>query len=119
MIHHWLGWASLAIGILLLAKFIGRISKKQKLNSILRKIHKPLGMTLIGVAALHGIISIAKAPQAVVQIVTGVILLVLIGLLARTFYARDKLKAKWFQMHRHFALAFLVVLVIHVVTAVA
>ena len=117
MIHHWLGWISLAICVLLMAKYIGRISGNKKLNKLLRKIHKPLGIAAIAITILHGGISFIKTPQALIQNITGVLLLVLLILLARTFYARKRLKAKWFPMHRHISIVFCVLTAIHIVVS--
>ena len=119
MIHHWFGWISLAMCVLLLAKYIGRISKNKKINQLLRKIHKPLGLVVIGIAILHGIICFAKNPQAIIQNITGLILWVLIICLARTFYARIRLKTKWFQMHRHLAIILCIIMIIHIVFSIS
>lgn len=118
MVGHWLGWISFVFCILILAKYIGRISKNKTLNSILKKIHKPLGITVIGVAAIHGITSYIEAPQVSVTSITGIILFALIIMLARTFYARKNLKAKWFQMHRHLSIILSIMIVIHVLFAI-
>ena len=42
----------------------------------------------------------------------------LIVLLARTYYARTKLKSKWFNMHRHLAIFLIVILVMHITVAI-
>ena len=115
MLYHWLGWISLAVCLLLLAKYIGRISNHKKVNQLLRKIHKPLGIAVIGIATMHGVISFIKNPKANIQSIMGLILLVLILILAGTFYARTKLKAKWFQIHQYFAILLGVIMVIHVI----
>lgn len=117
MVHHWLGWISFGICILLLAKYLGRISHHKKLNQLLRKLHQPLGLAVIGIGALHGVISLVKAPEAVIQNVTGLLLFLLIAALARTFYARAKLQRKWFSMHRHLSLILIAVLVLHTIVS--
>lgn len=119
MIHHWFGWISFAMCILLLAKYIGRISKNKKINQSLRKIHKILGIAVIGIAFLHGIICFIKTPQAIIQNITGLILWILIISLAATFYARARLKAKWFQMHRYLSIILCVIMVIHIVLSIS
>ncbi len=115
MIHHWLGWISLGVCILLLAKYIGRISNNKKVNQLLRKIHKPLGMMVIGIATIHGVISFIKNPQAIIQNITGLSLFVLIFNLAITFYARKRLKVKWFQIHRYLAILLCILMAIHII----
>lgn len=97
MIHHWFGWISLAMCILLLAKYIGRISKNKKINQSLRKIHKPLGIAVIGIVFLHGIICFIKTPQAIIQNITGLILWILLIGLAETFCARAILMQNGFK----------------------
>lgn len=114
MISHWLGWISLVIGLLLLAKFFGRLSKNKTTNQYLRKIHKPLGNVLIAIAVVHGALSFAGNTQALLQGFTGLLALLSAFFLARTFYAKKKLKNKWLQMHKHLALLFFVLIVIHI-----
>lgn len=115
MLHHWLGWISLAICVLLSAKYIGRISGNQSINRLLRNLHKPLGIAVIGIAAMHGAISFIKNPQAVIQNVTGLVLLILILILARSFYARARLNAKWLQIHRYLAAILGGITAIHII----
>lgn len=119
MIHHWFGWISLAMCILLLAKYIGRISKNKKINQSLRKIHKPLGIAVIGIAVLHGIICFIKTPQAIIQNISGLILWLLIIGLVGTLCARARLKAKWFQMHRYLSIILCVIMIIHIVLSIS
>lgn len=118
MLYHWLGWISLAICVVLLMKYIGRISKVKTVNQLLRKIHKPFGLAIIVVAALHGILSLIKSSHAVMENATGIILFLIIILLARTFYVKEKLRAKWFQMHRHLATVMLIMMITHIIVAV-
>ena len=114
MIHHWLGWISLAICVLLLAKLIGRLLKSQKLNKILRKIHKPLGLAVIAISAVHGIISFIKNTPALLQNITGIILFILIVILAVSFYDKKRLKKQWFKIHRYSAAVFTAAMIIHI-----
>lgn len=118
MLYHWLGWICFAICAMLLIKYIGRISKIKPVDQLLKKIHKPLGLTIIAVAALHGIQSLIKCSVAVMENVTGIILFLMIILLASTFYAKKKLKAKWFQMHRYLAILQMIIMIVHVILAV-
>ena len=104
--------------IFLLAKYIGRILKNKSINMLLRRIHKPLGIAVIGIGAIHGLISFIKHPQGITEVFSGVLLWVLIVLLVRTYYARAKFKSKWFRMHRHLAIVLMVILVIHVAVAI-
>ena len=117
MLYHWLGWVSLAICVLLLAKYIGRVSKNKKLNLPLRKIHKPLGLAVIGISALHGILSFGKSSERIAVNLTGWMLFLLIALLAGTFYAKAKLHGKWFRLHRYFAAFLCILLLVHIVIA--
>ena len=119
MLYHWLGWISLAACILLLAKYIALISKNKRANALLRKIHKPLGLAVIGTGAVHALISILKRPTELAAILSGAALLALIVLLARTYFARTKLKAKWFRMHRHLALLLIALLIVHVLLSIS
>lgn len=119
MIHHWLGWISLAFCVLLLAKYLGRISKNTRFNLALRRLHKPLGLAVIAVSALHGIICFFKKPQFSLPAITGLALFALILALARTFYARKKLKAKWFPMHRHLSALLCAVTALHILISIS
>lgn len=119
MFYHWLGWISFAMCMLLLAKYIGRKLSSKRIHTLFRKIHKPFGIAVIGIGAIHGVISMIKQPQEIAEIFSGVFLWALIVLLARTYYARAKLKTKWFKMHRHFAIILMVILVIHIAIAIS
>lgn len=119
MLYHWLGWISLAMCVLLLIKYIGRVSKNKTINNALRKIHKPLGIAVIAIGAIHGVISIIKTPQEIVANILGLLVWLLIAFLALTFYARKKLKSKWFKLHRIAAVLLVVGLVAHIAIAVA
>ena len=96
MFYHWLGWISFAMCFLLLAKYLGRILNNKSVNMLLRKIHKPLGIAVIGIGAIHGLISFIKHPQEFSEIFSGVLLWVLIAFLARTYKdCRNLLKGDW------------------------
>lgn len=114
MFYHWLGWISFAMCVFLLAKYIGRISNNKSINRWLRRFHKPVGIAVIGVGFIHGIISFIKKPEEVVGIFSGVFLWVLIVFLAQTYYARVRLKSKWFNRHRHLAIFLMIILAIHI-----
>ncbi len=120
MLHLWfdtiLGWLSFALCIVLLAKFIGRVSKFKNFNLILRKTHKPMGFAVIITGLMHGIFLIIKHPQAIIGNVTGGILLAVIILLAITYFLRKKLKSKWFLSHRILSILLIALLIVHIVT---
>ena len=117
MLYHWLGWVSLAICVLLLAKHIGRVSKNKKWNLPLRKIHKPLGLAVIGISVLHGILCTVKHPERIAVNLTGWMLFLMIAALAGTFYAKAKLHGKWFRLHRYLAALLCAFLAVHVTIA--
>ena len=114
MVYHWLGWISFASCVLLLAKYAGRTLNSKSVN-----MHKPLGNAVIGTGAMHGVLSLIKHPQEIAENLSGVLLWTLIVLLARTCYAKTKLKSKWFRMHRHLAIALTVILAVHVVISIS
>ena len=114
MLYHWLGWISFAMCVLLLAKYIGRISKCKNINNSLRRLHKPFGIAVIVIGVVHGLLSFIKCSQEVVANLSGIFLWALIALLAVTFYSRKKLKSKWFALHRFLAVLLVASLVIHV-----
>lgn len=110
-----LGWITFALCVVLLIKFIGRVSKVKGFNSLLRTVHKPLGLTVIATGAIHGIFLIVKRPHALADNITGAILLAVIVLLAISYLLRKKLKAKWFLMHRILSVLFIVLVIVHIV----
>ena len=118
ILYHWLGWISLAICLLLLAKYIGRVSKYQSFNRFLRKAHKPLGIAVTIIGIIHGFISFMKHSQDVTANVSGLFTLVVICLLAATFCVRTKLKSRWFVLHWLLSIVLIVLLTIHTAIAV-
>ena len=119
MIYDRLGKIAFTICVLLIIKFIGRVSKNKKFNNALLKIHKPLGIAAIAIGSIHGVISIIKSPQEIVANILGILVWMLMAFLAVTFYARKSLKSKWFKLHRIAAVLLIAALVSHIVIAVA
>ncbi len=67
-----LGYISAVIGVFLLLKVVARKSGNQKMNQFFRKIHKPLGIVLIGAILIHLVVTIPVwDTRAVSVIVTG------------------------------------------------
>lgn len=89
--------------------------KNQKYNCFLRKIHKPFGIAVIVVGIIHGLLCFTDDFEFDVEVVTGIVLLLCIIALASIFYAHTKLKAKWVHMHRHFSIAHVIIMTIHIV----
>lgn len=120
MLHYWFGcifgWLSFALCIVLLAKFIGRVSKIKVINGGLRAVHKPMGFAVIATGLMHGIFLIVKHPNAIIGNVFGALLVAAIVLLAVTYILRKKLKSKWFLLHRIFSILVAVLLIVHIVT---
>lgn len=117
MVSHWLGWISFACCIFLSLKIIGRLSKINKFNLFLRKFHQPLGIAVMFFGTIHGILCFIKNQKAIISIVSGLILLFVIIALARTYFSRKKLKAKWFKMHRHLTFFLILLLIIHILSS--
>lgn len=115
MLYHWLGWISFGFCIILLMKFIARISKIKAVNKAFRKIHKPLGIAVIVTGTIHGIISIIKHPQDIIGLITGVFLWTLIVFFAITYLAKSKLKSKWFLLHRIASIMLIIISIVHFV----
>ena len=117
MLFHWLGWASLALCALLLAKIIARKSGVRRADSALRAIHRPLGMAVIGTGALHGLLCLVKCPREGAALLSGLFAWTLIGLLATVFYARKRLKGRWYALHRALAALLVAALPLHLLIA--
>lgn len=113
MIHHWLGWISLALCVVLLAKYIGRVSGSKGLNKRLRALHKPLGIAVTVTAALHGAICLVKCARTL-SLITGAAALALILALALTYCLRTKLKKRWFPLHQQLSIATAILCALHV-----
>lgn len=109
-----LGWVALAICLVLFAKIIGRLSKNQKLNQILSKIHRPTAVFLIVLSIIHGALCIAEKFRLNFEVFTGIMCLICFMLLAYSYLKRTQLKAKWFKMHRYVAIVLAVLLVLHI-----
>lgn len=109
-----LGWIALGVCVLLFAKIAGRLSKNQKLNQFLSKIHKPTAIFLIVLSIVHGIVSLVEKFKLDLELYTGVMILICFGLLAYSYLKRAQLKANWFKMHRYAATAMAVLLVFHI-----
>ena len=56
--------------------------------------------------------------QASVALMTGVLLIACFAALTGTFYAKAKLKARWFSLHRKLSLLAVLLLAVHVILAI-
>ena len=81
-----------------------------KWNRLLRKIHKPLGIALIGVTFLHCRFSSQKLGFS-----TGTLCLVLTTVLFINYMARKQMKKHWMKIHRGLSLALLILLILHII----
>ena len=117
MLSHWLGWFSLAFCIALMLKFVARKSKIKKINKMFRTIHVPVGVMLIFTGTFHGIISIIKAINRMLPIVSGIALLIVIAFIGATYVYRKALKKNWLKFHRIATLALIPILIVHVVAS--
>lgn len=118
MVFDLLGWISIGLCIVLLAKFFGRISKIEVVNKLLRVTHIPFGIAALIAGMVHGIFYIISEPHDVAENVTGIFLLAVMGLLAITYIAKKLLKSKWFFLHRLLSVVLIVLLIVHVVIVV-
>ena len=114
--NHVFGWAVAVLCLVLLLKYAGRIANRQSVNKALRKIHEPMGIVAVLVGLVHGTISLIGQYQGAIEDASGIMLMVLIGLLAMTYYQRRTLKAKWFMWHRRLAMVFVPVVIVHIIT---
>lgn len=119
MIFRWLGWVTFGVCIILLAKFIGRVSKSKNFNLLLRKTHIPFGIAAIVLGAVHGLFFLIEHPQKIAGNSTGIVLWALTCFLALTYVLRKKLKAKWFFLHRLLSVLFILLLIVHIVVVFA
>lgn len=81
-----------------------------KLNRSLRKIHKPMGVLLIGTGFLHCFFSDQK-----LGLNTGTACLFLTVMAFISFLLRGFLKKRWLPLHRLWTLALWVLLIGHVI----
>ena len=117
MRHHvigWLGWIGFALCILLLSKFVGRISKSKKFNALLRQVHKPFGIAVLIVGLAHGICAIFGRFHFSFAVVSGLILLALMFAIGMTYLFRKSLKSKWFLFHRILSILTAIMIVVHI-----
>lgn len=80
-----------------------------KVNRLLRKVHKELGILAIALTFLHCRISSQK-----LGINTGTICLVLLILLWGTYLLRKKLKRQWMVSHRCLTFILVLTLIVHI-----
>lgn len=80
-----------------------------KVNKLLRKVHKGLGVLAIALTFLHCRISSQKLGMNI-----GTICLVLLILLWCTYFLRKKLKMKWIVSHRYLTFILILVLIAHI-----
>lgn len=80
-----------------------------KVNRLLRKIHKELGVLTIGLTFLHCRISSQK-----LGLNTGSICLALIILISCTYFFRKYTKRKWLASHRCLTVILVITLVAHI-----
>lgn len=80
-----------------------------KVNRLLRKVHKELGILAIALTFLHCRISSQK-----LGINTGSICLVLLILLWGTYLWRKKLKRQWIVSHRCLTFILVLTLIVHI-----
>jgi cytochrome b561 len=97
----------------------GRESRVNRLNRMLRKIHIPLGITLIVVSLLHGIAAWLALPHVSREFTAldfpwGLAGMVFLLGLAASYLLRKKLKPNWLRWHRVLTLCFLLTVVLHI-----
>lgn len=116
-----LAWVAVALSFLLIVIWILRpISKKRniewvkKLNRTLRKHHKVIGILLIIVALVHGLLS----SESVLSFNWGTASWLVCVLLGLSWLLRKKLNFKkwWMYIHRVLTVAFIVLLLIHLIS---
>lgn len=113
-----MGLVSTVLCVLLLAKYLGRISGNKRFNDFLHRIHKPLGALVILTGLVHGIRGFILFPNDFGANLSGLILWIVIIFLALTFHQRKQLKKKWFRYHQVLSAAALILIIIHILLSV-
>lgn len=108
-----LGWITIGLCIVLLVKFIGRISKIKSVNKLLRVTHIPLGIAALVTGAVHTVYYIITEPNDLAENISGVFLWAIMAFLAITYIAKSRLKSTWFFLHRLFSVILIIVAVVH------
>lgn len=112
---------SVLIGSILILKFFSRVlvqrSKKNKsiyikINNLIRKIHKPLGILIVLTGLVHGFFS----SERVLSLNLGTMCWISTILIGLSWMIRNKLKNKmnWLVMHRILTIIFILLLGFHV-----
>lgn len=116
-------WISVGLAFVLTIIWLLRIINKNiyynknnfltKLNKILRKYHKSIGIILIITSLIHGYFS----SRTILSINHGTILFSISLLLAATYMFKKELKnlKGWMNWHRVLTIAFIIFLVLHIV----
>lgn len=115
-----LAWVAVALSFLLIVIWALRLINKrkktawiQKLNRTLRKHHKLIGILLILTALIHGLLS----SESVFSLNWGTANWIVSILLGLSWLLRKKLNLKkwWMYVHRILTVAFVALLVIHII----
>lgn len=116
-----LAWVAVALSFLLIVIWALRLINKrkkitwvQKLNRSLRKHHKVIGLFLIFTALIHGLLS----SESVFSLNWGTANWIVSILLGLSWLLRKKLSLKkwWMYIHRILTVAFVALLVIHIIS---
>lgn len=103
--------------VLLLIIFLARKLRMTKLERLSRQMHKPVGIMILAVTALHflGTLKVWDT-RATVVVVTGIATAVMLLLMAVGYTLRRKFESLWRKTHRCGAIITLALFLCHIVT---
>lgn len=104
------------LSIVLLSKFFTKRAKGNRLDKLMIRIHKPLGVLLIVVGIIHLILTWSLLKQRPISMfIFGFIMIGCAFLLFISYLFRKKLKEKWIIIHRVLSLVLFICLIAHTI----
>ena len=108
--------AAILLGLLLI-KYLARKLGLTKLEQLLKKLHKPVGIIILVVTVLHLLVTVKVwDTRAGAVVVTGVATATMLFLMTVGYAFRRKLDKLWMKTHRYGAVITLALLLCHIVT---
>lgn len=86
-----------------------RDSYCMKLNRLLHKLHKSMGLTILALTFIH-----CKLSSQKFGLNTGTICLLLMIAILCSYLFKRTLKSKWIKIHRELSILLLILLVLHI-----
>ena len=108
MISHWIGWATVTIGVSELLCFVARRTKRKSVQKIRGKHHMIWGKILLSVGFIHGALTCIISP-------TGILLWSCYLCLYLSYRYKKNLGKNWMTLHRTLSILSIVLTIMHII----